>query len=189
MNTFFYADPHFFHEAVITLCERPFSGVTEMNESLIKRYNALVGEDDFVYWLGDISFGRFSEAEAVFRWLHGRRILIQGNHDKLSRTQYTKLGFSAVLQETKIRLNGHTFLLSHYPYPPTEEDLKGRCEIKYDVRYLDQRPTDRGEWLLHGHVHQAWKQRRRMINCGVDVWNYAPVSIARIESLMMKDKQ
>jgi len=186
VNTFFYSDPHFFHEAVIGFCNRPFSGVAEMNESLLKRYNTIVGDDDFVYWLGDISFGRFSETKEIFQWLKGQRVLVQGNHDKFSMTQYRQLGFSAVIQEAKIRLNGNYYQLSHYPYAPTAEEMQSEPNVKFDVRYLDARPIDKGSWLLHGHVHSAWKHRKRMINCGVDVWEYAPVHITRIEKIVAK---
>ncbi len=42
-------------------------------------------------------------------------------------------------------------------------------------RHLDWRPTDEGRVLLHGHVHSTWRRNGRMINVGVDVWDYEPV--------------
>ncbi|MHB8295541.1 MAG: hypothetical protein ACYDH5_13145 [Acidimicrobiales bacterium] len=38
------------------------------------------------------------------------------------------------------------------------------------------RPIDEGEWLLHGHVHEKWRQLGRTINVGVDVWDFTPVA-------------
>jgi calcineurin-like phosphoesterase family protein len=53
-----------------------------------------------------------------------------------------------------------------------------------DQRYSQFRPIDKGQWLLHGHVHEKWLHRKRMINVGVDVWNFTPVSEAQITELM-----
>ena len=47
-------------------------------------------------------------------------------------------------------------------------------------RYVDRRPADDGGWLLHGHVHERWRWHRRMINVGVDVWDYRPVAEAAL---------
>ena len=45
--------------------------------------------------------------------------------------------------------------------------------IRY-LRYIEHRPDDDGGWLLHGHVHEKWRQNGRQINVGVDAWNFAP---------------
>ena len=39
-------------------------------------------------------------------------------------------------------------------------------------------------WLLHGHVHARWRQQGRMVNVGVDVWDYTPVPEEVIARLM-----
>ena len=39
-------------------------------------------------------------------------------------------------------------------------------------------------WLLHGHVHERWRQQGRMVNVGVDVWDLAPVPEEVIAQLM-----
>lgn len=55
-------------------------------------------------------------------------------------------------------------------------------------RYREERPADEGRWLLHGHVHERWRQRGRQINVGVDVWDYAPVSLEAIEGVIRAGK-
>jgi len=63
------------------------------------------------------------------------------------------------------------------PFP-----YRGDC---YDHdRYVSHRPADAGAWLLHGHVHERWKVRERMINVGVDVWDYAPVAERALAELI-----
>ncbi len=51
-------------------------------------------------------------------------------------------------------------------------------------RYVEQRPVDHGEWLLHGHVHERWRQRGRMINVGVDAWGCRPVNESTLAALI-----
>ncbi|MFX9969596.1 hypothetical protein ABTP69_19195, partial [Acinetobacter baumannii] len=46
------------------------------------------------------------------------------------------------------------------------------------------RPVDRGLPLLCGHVHDVWNTRDKMINVGVDQWDYYPVSAAQILDLV-----
>lgn len=59
-------------------------------------------------------------------------------------------------------------LLCHFPYRGDSHD--------HD-RYREHRPVDRGSWLLHGHVHDRWTQRGRMINVGVDATGFRPISV------------
>lgn len=63
----------------------------------------------------------------------------------------------------------------HFPYADNSGDVD---------RYGQHRLADRGGWLLHGHVHECWRQRGRMINVGMDVWDYAPVSADTIAALV-----
>ena len=52
-KVFFTSDLHLGHANVITYDNRPFSSVEEMDEELIRRWNAKVGKGDVVYVLGD----------------------------------------------------------------------------------------------------------------------------------------
>jgi calcineurin-like phosphoesterase family protein len=65
--------------------------------------------------------------------------------------------------------------LCHYPY---------QGDSHSDDRFTSMRPVDNGDWLLHGHVHDEWKINGRMINVGVDVWDFTPVSLDEIEALV-----
>jgi len=55
---FYTADLHFGHALMLspTACVRPFSSVAEMDEALIRNWNAAVGPEDIVYVIGDFSF-------------------------------------------------------------------------------------------------------------------------------------
>jgi calcineurin-like phosphoesterase family protein len=48
-------------------------------------------------------------------------------------------------------------------------------------------PKDTGLWLLHGHVHNFWpkiQRELRQINVGVDCWNFTPISVNQIVSII-----
>ena len=82
--------------------------------------------------------------------------------------RYREAGFAEILQDTvEVRLGTHDAVACHLPYEGDSHD---------DDRFVDERPTDEGRVLLHGHVHDTWKINGRQINVGTDVWDYRPVS-------------
>lgn len=182
---YFTSDPHFGHENVIRFCARPFQSLTQMHERLIENYNSRVKETDRCFFLGDVFFNKHAEAEILLKQMHGEKILIQGNHDNLSHTQYLRIGFSMVLQEAVIKINGNRVTLSHFPFWP---NWYQRLFIpRADLRCERSRPVDRGQWLLHGHVHKAWFMNGKQINVGVDRSRFYPISQTEIQSIMDKN--
>lgn len=194
MTTWFTSDHHFWHRNIITYCNRPFRSVEEMNRTLIQRWNEKVQPEDTVYYLGDFSMSR-KGLDQIVPALTGKKILVPGNHDSChpankkracSFREYRDLGFDEVLLETVIDLNLRgkdvKVKLCHLPYEPDANE-------KADKRYLDMRPKDEGQLLLHGHVHTAFKFNRdkRMVNVGVDVWDYYPITVADIDKLVTEN--
>lgn len=188
MNIFFTSDQHFGHPAVIDYCQRPFTDSVSQTVALIDFWNKKVGPGDLVYCLGDMFMCNWVIAMDIMSRLNGFKILIQGNHDNLSATQYNKIGFLCVLREARIKLRGHNLRLSHYPYRPSVLDRVMGWE---DKRYLHRRPlkNKHDAALLCGHVHKAWQTKGSMINVGVDVWNYKPVSTEEIVSILDQRKK
>lgn len=183
MSTFFTSDLHLGHRNIIDYCNRPFAGVPDMDEALVARWNATVAPGDTVYVLGDVALGKLADSLALAARLHGRKLLVPGNHDRpweghrkpSQHRLYEDAGFELLPSQVTIDLAGRPVLLCHFPY---EGDSHG------EDRYADKRPVDRGGWLLHGHVHDAWKRSGRMVNVGIDVWDYAPVSGETLIALM-----
>ncbi len=178
MKIYFTSDNHFGHTNVIKYTLRPFSNIDEMNSELIARYNSVVNEDDLVYHLGDFSLDE-RLVPIILPKLNGRKQLIAGNHDKCHSChkkhlkyiqKYIEYGFESVKEVDTL----NNWLLCHMPY--INDDLESE-------RYAQYRPIDKGMWLLHGHVHNSWKVKGRMINVGVDQWDYAPVSLEQLEEL------
>jgi calcineurin-like phosphoesterase family protein len=178
MTQWFTADFHLGHRNIIEYCNRPFTDVDEMNRALIANWNQVVGADDTVWVVGDFALGKIAETLPLASALNGRKILIAGNHDRCWSghgrradgwtERYSDAGFDEVIQgSAHAVLDRRRVLLCHFPY---------RGDSQNQDRFVDARPVDKGEWLLHGHVHDRWSQRGRMINVGVDTNDFTPVS-------------
>ena len=173
-----------------------------MNEVLIKNWNEKIAKDDLVYILGDLSWAGKGHTLPLVKRLKGNKTLIKGNHDNLTKTAYRDMGFLTVLDNCYYNMvmsptiAGKEVNLSHYPYYPNYFDIvyvwvKETIKRLLGVRLahaqrktLKKRLKDDGRWLLHGHVHSAWKIKNKMINVGVDVNNFYPVSILEIEKII-----
>jgi calcineurin-like phosphoesterase family protein len=174
---FFTADLHFGHKNVIPYCERPFASLDEMESELMRRWNAIVAPWDEVFILGDFSFHGSTKTAEILSRLHGLKILVRGNHDDVKSDEKAKrLGFFQMVPGGRVIIEGREFAVSHYPY-------LGEGDSTEVERFTSRRLSDQGNWLLHGHVHREWKVKKRMINVGVDMWDYAPVSEGEILSL------
>lgn len=180
----FTSDMHYGHEGVIKYCKRPFINLKEMEDTLTNNWCKKINSNDTVYVLGDMCLGKYSEYKEVLSLLPGKKILIRGNHDGWSEGQYNKLGFT-VYHELKLKLLGKMVRLSHYPY--TIPWWKRWNVFPSELRYMDRRPPRiEDEYLLHGHTHKKYKRRDNMIHVGVDAWNFKPVSLNEIASLLDK---
>lgn len=185
----FTSDQHYGHDKVIGFSQRPFIDLADMNAGLIQKYRAKVRPHDICYFVGDVFFCGYIEAHSIMEQLPGRKILIQGNHDKFSQKQYISLGFEIVAEEMVVRLFGRRIKLCHYPRTPTLWDkLRSKFMHNYDYRYPERRPPYDGRWLIHGHTHgkDQINVKKKTIHVGVDAWNYAPVGLKQIESMIAK---
>ena len=156
MKVLFTADQHFGHKNILEYCERPFTSVEEMDEGLIKQWNKVVNKDDLVYVLGDLCF-KASHWRKIAPQLNGQIVLIRGNHDAI-KSYIT----SAILE-----FGGETFLACHEPPSCVPENVTA---------------------VLCGHVHDEWKHKIidgcPVINVGVDVHNYAPITAKRLLKIL-----
>jgi len=195
----FTADTHFYHRNVIRYCKRPFLNLETMHDALVINWHDRVKDGDTVYILGDFAFCGVERGKEIVRALRGDKaihiVLIRGNHDQ-NEARCLKMDFDEVYNELTLYWAGRKFNLSHYPYAPTPRQIfwnklrnfwKVWRRKKYmDLRYLDRRPFDDGRWLLHGHVHNAWHVRGRMINVGVDRNDYRPISFPEVAAIIRK---
>ena len=70
---YFTSDLHLGHRNIIRLCNRPFATIEEMDETLIRNWNAKVTNGDTVYILGDLLFRNEKPAEEYLKQLKGKK--------------------------------------------------------------------------------------------------------------------
>jgi len=172
MSIYFTADPHYGHYNAILYCNRPYKTSEEMDKALIKNHNEVVGKDDTVYIVGDLSLRsnqHMNYYQSVIRKLKGIKILILGNHDTLKPFSYVNnIGFRSVHTSLEITIDGIDLILCHDPALS--------C-------------IDRSKIFICAHVHDLFKIQKNVINVGVDVWDYKPVSFEELKPYIQKIKE
>jgi calcineurin-like phosphoesterase family protein len=106
------SDQHFYHNKIIGYCDRPFKDVNEMNYEMLARWNNIVSVKDTVYHLGDIALTNKGNKTDLINKLHGKIILILGNHDKGKRHNLD-CGINEVIDY--LVLHDNKLILSHAP--------------------------------------------------------------------------
>lgn len=171
MTVFFTSDMHYYHNNIIFYSKRPYKNVEEMNEALITNYNSVVQDDDEVYIIGDVSFGKMNETENVLRRLRGQKYLLFGNHDKKLRSQneLLKKYFVWAKDYAEIEVEKQLIILCHYSFRAW-------------------RNSHRGSWNIFGHSHGNLFDDPNMlsIDAGVDPNHYFPISFEEVKKRMSK---
>lgn len=166
---YFTADTHFYHGNVLQYERRPFQTAEEMNETLIRNWNAKVSPDDDIFILGDFTLKGPSLANALLEQLQGRKYLIRGNHDGFAgRESFRQDAFVWVRDYFELCWQNQYFILCHYPL-------------------LSWNGMRRGSFHLHGHQHSRRYYNEsnrhdnlRRLDVGVDANGMAPVSAEEI---------
>jgi calcineurin-like phosphoesterase family protein len=162
-----------------------------MNRDLLARINSRVQPDDRLIVHGDWGLGPIHDALALVRRINCPTILQPGNHDRCFpgrkdhakwRRAYLDAGFADVLFTTaSVRIGDHDVITSHVPPRGDSHDAD---------RFFGWRPAEEDErWVVHGHVHTAWRVSGRWINVGVDAWNGYPLSEHELAALMDAGEQ
>lgn len=152
---FFTSDTHFDDPRLDTF-SRPFKDVEELNKTLVKNWNSVVGKNDEVYHLGDFSTtpGGFD----FVKKLNGKIHLILGNYDIDNIGKFDQDMFESIQKDLTLNIKGTDYFLTHKPVD-TLPDMFNLC----------------------GHIHGLWKVQRNIINVGTDAWHFLPISEDKIE--------
>ena len=134
---YYISDLHLGHANAIGFGKRPFADVTEMNETLIRRWDSTVSRADTIYVLGDFIWEKESLWPAWLERLTGNKVLIRGNHDPRQFSQATKRFFQDIADYKEITDTGRHIILCHYPMPFHRADYDEKC------------------FMLYGHVHNT----------------------------------
>lgn len=167
--TYFTSDCHFWHNNIISYCNRPFGSVEEMNEALIKNWNDTVNDDDDIYVLGDFFMGQDSRIEEILERLNGKIHLIVGNHDDKRKIKRFEAHGIDCKKLDYFKYKGRFFILCHFPMANKE--------------FLQMVREDNSECVvLYGHIHD--KAPKGYVDgtyhVGVDTNDYKPISIEQI---------
>jgi len=155
----FISDTHFFHNNIIRYCNRPFSSVEEMNETLVDNWNSVVKPGDLVYHLGDVVMGSFSHSHFAYLWarLNGRKRLIVGNHDDIP--YLSKGAFFEKVMLWRV-WDDKNLVFSHIP--------------------LHEESIHRGRINIHGHTHDKGSPKGPYKSVCVELNNYTPVNLEEL---------
>lgn len=137
---YFISDLHFGHVNCLAFDNRPFVDILSHDKHLITQWNNVVGIDDDVYILGDISWYSSTTTIEIFKQLNGNKHLIVGNHDKhLLKNQELRNLFVEITDYKELYIDhDKSVILCHYPMP---------C---FKNHYY-------GWYHLYGHVHSSFE--------------------------------
>jgi calcineurin-like phosphoesterase family protein len=128
-----------------------------MHKTLLRNHNELVKPEDTLYIIGDVYWkNSVNELRNIMENYNGNKILVLGNHDRLRPFDYLEAGFSQIATCLWVE----RFLLVHDPaaaamYPDTP--------------------------VICGHVHGLFKKVSNVLNVGVNVWDFKPVSMDQVK--------
>lgn len=166
-KTFFTSDTHLGHANILKLGRgRPFASIEEHDETIVKRWNAVVGPDDDVWHLGDFAYRSTPEAgQRVFDRLNGRKNLIRGNHDEEATLALPWASVQPYAEIEIIADRKRKLVLFHYPMQEWAGFWgKGRGQTIH----------------LHGHTHDSVAGWRWRSDVAVDTWDFTPVTLDQI---------
>ena len=172
-NIFLIADLHFGDSDMVTLIKedghpiRPFKSIEEHDATIIENWNKVVNDGDKVYVLGDVA--QKKKDLEKFTELHGKKILIKGNHDIYQMKEYAK--YFKDIRGTNRLENG--ILMSHIPVHPSTFGKAHKVNVHghiHDKRVMEFKPENLGYTI---------DQRYFCVSC--EHINYTPMELGAIE--------
>lgn len=156
----------------------------------MNNWNEVVGIDDDVWLLGDISWLSPTRTIEIMKSLNGKKHLIVGNHDgRLIKNRELQREFVEICNYKELDVgNGKILVLSHYPIP---------C---FKNHYY-------GSYHFYGHVHNSfeWHMMERVkyemqelyskdclmfnVGCMISYMNYTPRMLDEIINTTKNNKE
>lgn len=166
---FFCSDSHYGHFNICRYCHRPFTSRSQMDQTLINKWNSVVPEDGIVVHCGDFMLTHKPDVEPYLKYmrkLHGKILLVRGNHDLIPLSTEPQENLIAVVDKAFIMVDGVKIYAEHYP-----------CT------------AFNGDYQVFGHIHTLFdgtcygidgdvpsRLRKNQYDVGVDQNGYKPVS-------------
>ena len=124
-------------------------------------WNEKVSPEDLVYILGDVAFLPAQKAAEYMNRCNGRKILIEGNHDRKTLNDPTfRKCFEEVHSYLRLVYEGTLVIMSHYPF------------LEWDQMH-------RGSLHFFGHLHGGvtGQEKYRCMDVGMDSTGEVVISL------------
>ncbi len=162
MARLFTADHHIGHGGARGLFRRPLASTGAMDEALVERWNAVVGDGDEVGRFGDFAVRqKAARVAGLLAALAGTKHLIRGDNDGAASVGQS--GWVSVQHYAELDEDGTLLVLCHYLLRSWHR-------------------MGRGALNLHGHSHGRLALMARQIDVGVDVFDLRPVGLAALRA-------
>ena len=175
---FLTSDSHLGHFNICKYCHRPFQSRSEMDQTLIKNWNAVVPEDGIVVHCGDFMLPHNEDIKEYNKYLnrlHGRVLLLRGNHD-IASLDWVSDKLIAVRDQAMIIVDGVKIFAQHYPCAA----FNGDYHIYGHIHTL----ADGTCYGIDGDVTKV--MRKNTYDVGVDQNGYTPVSYWQLCDIFRK---
>ena len=175
---FLTSDSHLGHFNICKYCHRPFQSRSEMDQTLIKNWNEVVPEDGIVVHCGDFMLPHnedIKEYNKYLNQLHGRVLLLRGNHD-IASLDWVSDKLIAVRDQAMIVIDGVKIFAQHYPCAA----FNGDYHVYGHIHTL----ADGTCYGVDGDVTKV--MRKNTYDVGVDQNGYTPVSYWQLCDIFRK---
>ena len=175
---FLTSDSHYGHFNICKYCHRPFQSRSEMDQTLIKNWNVVVPEDGIVVHCGDFMLPHnedIKEYNKYLNQLHGRVLLLRGNHD-IASLDWVSDKLIAVRDQAMIVVDGVKIFAQHYPCAA----FNGDYHVYGHIHTL----ADGTCYGVDGDVTKV--MRKNTYDVGVDQNGYTPVSYWQLCDIFRK---
>lgn len=155
-NLYVCADLHLGHKKILEFepSRAVFSCIEEHDLIIQENWNRTVTKRDTVLVCGDIAFSR--DAFNKFGSFNGRKILIQGNHDKYNVKEYLKYFQDVCSYVIKNRV-----IFTHIPIHHSQLE-------------------ERWDYNIHGHLHSKTLDDPRYICCSLERIGFEPILVSKL---------
>ena len=182
---FFTADTHFGSERTLQLSRRPYKNTQQMDEALIRNWNATIKDTDHVYHLGD--FGHYSN----IKHLNGKVHLLMGNYERKDFQKILSQCNNCQEKAKNTYINylmepGFTEVIDAYNAfleCPHNGKLITYCLIHEPERAMQQL-SSKTIFNLFGHIHNLQMVKRYGLCVSTDAHHFRPINIKEVEYYM-----
>lgn len=167
MATYIVADPQFFNAKA---AQKTGLSIEEYNSMIVAHCNQIATENDFIYFMGEISDGNFEETQRVIKSIKAQKTIMDFTEKKLSRNQWNEMGVKTININgfVKGKINGK------------EKSVIILASKKGFAKILSTNPCAAPYSLPVAKT----LFNRRILNLSMDHWAYYPVKYDDIPYLL-----